>query len=406
MSAKNKTLTAAAAFAVFCLSVLFSSAALGAAARTPVETLDEVYFDGRKLVYAYTIQSRCGADKHDSEVELYVEKTSSRKNKKVLALFVEITDVSPEGDCGGEAGEVTVAAEKNIRRLIRDELSDLEDEGYAMAPDLAVELPPVRPGLAGLSASSVVGGSVELPTRRVEPEEAVATPPPAPEPPKVVDVVEVDYVSGWHCHLRKNDGSRRDGFDGYGSTVEEARNAAASGCLSTNHPKCFDFSADPAHTTCRFELRERQKVVQYNSDELPAGAQTSSWTCELWKNDGSRKDGFRGTAATEAEARARAARGCGRTNHPLCEQFSLDTAHTACTPLIRLEKPKPETLWTCTLWKKDGSRKDGFSGTGATEAEARRATLPGCHRTNHPKCVEWSLDPAHTACKVELYYPE
>ncbi|MFH1538632.1 MAG: hypothetical protein ABIH66_06715 [bacterium] len=411
MKTKNAALITFVAFGALCLSVIFSGAASGAEKRTPVETLDEVFFDGNKLVFAYTIESKCEESKHSAEVELYVDKTSSQNNKKVIALYIDITDVSPEDACVGEAAGVTVAAEKGVGRLIREELSALEKDGYAIPPDVAVELLPVRAKTAGASTLGGVSAPVVLPGKAVEgAREPAPAPPPTPqatpEPPKVVDVVEVDYAPAWRCQLRKNDGSRKDGFDGYGSTVEEARNDAASGCLSTNHPKCFDFSKDPAHTQCDFELRETQKVVQYSSDKLPANAETISWTCELWKSDGSRKDGFSGTAATEAEARSQAARGCGRTNHPLCEQFSLDAAHTSCARALMVRKPKPETLWTCALWKKDGSRKDGFGGTGPTEAEARRDTLPGCYRTNHPKCNEWSLDPAHTACEVKLVYPE
>ncbi len=60
----------------------------------------------------------------------------------------------------------------------------------------------------------------------------------------------------WTCKLRKNDGSRRDGFDGKGFTEHEARNAAAVACRSTKNPHCYNYSMDNNHTTCDMTLVE------------------------------------------------------------------------------------------------------------------------------------------------------
>lgn len=400
MKRNLKTILVAAA------ALLLAAVMAGAAAKkTPVDVLDEVYFDGKKIIFAYTVSSVCPKAKHTPEVTVFAEKSPGKK--KVTALYVEIQDGEPAEGCGSKAAEVTVAKEMDLGAVIKAELADLAEQGYTPADGLTVGLPGVAPRVRG---ASIAGGSVTIPRQKKEEDVktgGTTTPAPkAPPPPTKVKVVEVDYQPMWHCFLRKNDGSRRDGFDGYGSTIEEARNDAAQGCMSTRHGSCLDFSKDPAHTSCGFELQERETAKEYDSDKIPQGTKIMAWNCELWKRDGARKDGFSGRGATEAEARAEAARGCGRTNHPLCEEFSQQAEHTTCAAEMRYEKPKPKTLWTCVLWKNDGSRRDGFKGTGETEDEARRNSRPGCYATNNGLCDQYSMDPSHTPCSAELYYPE
>ena len=64
----------------------------------------------------------------------------------------------------------------------------------------------------------------------------------------------------------------------------------------------------------------------------------------------------------------------------------------------------PIFLWSCELWKRDGARKDGFTGTGETEREARHSAARGCMTTNNPSCDIWSNDPAHTQCRPPHQY--
>jgi hypothetical protein len=122
----------------------------------------------------------------------------------------------------------------------------------------------------------------------------------------------------------------------------------------------------------------------------------------LYKNDGSRSDGFTGSGATESDARANAAAMCRATKHPKCDAFALDSGHTSCSAAMRYEMPKPAYAWVCSLYKNDGSRKDGFRGSGATEQEARRDAAAGCRNTSNPHCDIFSMDPAHTTCSVEF----
>ena len=186
----------------------------------------------------------------------------------------------------------------------------------------------------------------------------------------------------------------------------ERRMAAANACARTNHPQCVAFSNDPNHTTCEVSFAETEKVVEYSSNDLPEGSFVDSWACTLWKKDGSRNDGFQGSGKTVDEARQAAAKGCKVTNNPNCDVYSRDKSHTQCLPAVRYNAPKPEAVWSCTLWKKDGARNDGFKGQGSTELEARRDTISGCLRTNNPHCDAYAMDPDHTQCTVDFYSPQ
>jgi hypothetical protein len=355
-----------------------------------IKTLDSVYFDGVTLNYSYTVDSKCPANSHSSFVEL----SPVTKDKYVTGFKVEVIDAAYESKCSAKASTVSVSGKENLAVIIERESNKQKAKGLKIAPEYTIQLLPVKPSKDGIAQGPT---GVSAPP-------AVAS-QPKPVIPQKVMVNVVEYTAGWKCELWKRDGARKDGFVGTGSTLDEARNNAAISCMSTNNPYCHDYAKNPAHTTCDVQINEKSKLVEYDYDKLPASAAVSSWSCNLLKNDGSSRDGFIGEGTTEQEARSRAASLCKSTNNPLCDQYSQNDNHTSCAPAYLYKGPKPSTQWTCTLYKRDGARNDGFTGTGSTEKEARNNTVPGCQRTNHPKCYDFSVDPSHTSCSVDLVYP-
>ncbi len=365
--------------------------------RAPVDALDEVSYDGTFITVIYTVDSRCKAPDHKTIVEFESEKTASKAKKAVVALTARVYDSAPEQDCEGRLAAVVVKSTLDFSKLVEGELSGLRDKDYSIDPDYIVNLPAVRPPLPD------DGHSRKPPAESGDASGSVVK---QAAPVTKVKVVNVNYVPAWKCLLNKNDGSSRDGFTGIGPTLDEARRNSVSQCLSTGNPSCNAFSADPAHTACEAGLTTQESVAEYDSDKLPEGARTESWNCILRKSDGSRKDGFTGAAATEEEARAQAASGCQRTNNPQCDAYSTDDAHTKCEPRVVVEGPKPQAVYKCTLWKNDGSRKDGFGGSGPTMQDAQRDAASGCQRTNNPNCLAYATDPAHTQCTADFVYPD
>lgn len=61
------------------------------------------------------------------------------------------------------------------------------------------------------------------------------------------------------------------------------------------------------------------------------------------------------------------------------------------------------TQWECVLFKRDGAKRDGFTGVNKDQRQARAEASQGCKRTNNPRCDEWSLDPDHTTCRLVQY---
>ncbi|HOO56503.1 MAG TPA: hypothetical protein PLN69_06755 [bacterium] len=365
-----------------------------------IEKLDIVSYDGNILSFSYTVESKCPAMSHEATVEI----TPVIKNREAVAFEISVYDAAYESRCNGPETLITVTGNENIARLLEMSLLGVEEDGYRIAKDHAIYLPPLnsRPSKSGdMLTPPGAGGPM--------PGGGRPDTPPRSEVqviPTKVPVNYIEYAPSWKCVLYKRDGARKDGFTGNGNTIEQARNNAASGCMRTNNPYCHDYAQDPAHTTCEVELIESASIKEFDSDKLPANASISEWACLLNKNDGSRNDGFRGVGQTEEQARAQAAGYCNRTNNPLCDTYANDSSHTSCEASYVAYGPKPEAVWSCTLWKRDGARKDGFEGQGKTESEARQNTISGCQRTNNPYCYDYAMDPSHTPCEVQFIYPE
>lgn len=386
MNRINKKIAAAGIALIAGITLAALTAVSQYADEKQVETLDSVGINGGTISFTYTIESKCPARSHDSSIEVKEQKS----NGVVEGFTVKIFDAAYESECKGEKTSVTVSGSANLKRAVDAKLKELQKAGARIGANLTYKLPPLN-----MAALENAGDDEDKDTSGGTKKTML---------PVMVDVTVVEYTPIWKCTLWKNDGAKKDGFEGTGSTIDEARRDAAQGCKRTNNPRCDEYSQSPEHTNCQADLQETSKVVQMDSNKLPAGTQLASWDCTLNKKDGARDDGFVGTGKTEMEAREDAAAKCARTNNPKCDLFASDDTHTACAPKMAFYGPKPYAQWKCTLWKNDGARKDGFEGTGATEAEARQDTILGCKRTNNPYCVQYSKDPKHTPCGVEFVY--
>jgi hypothetical protein len=96
---------------------------------------------------------------------------------------------------------------------------------------------------------------------------------------------------------------------------------------------------DLDHTSCEQAPKKNSRAVEYAREDIPEQARFHGWECELWKNDGARKDGFTGAGPTIEDAREQAIEGCKRTNNEYCTLYGQDAEHTACMPLLVFEKP-------------------------------------------------------------------
>jgi len=390
--------TAAASMIIIAAAAIYTVVASAAASsadkpkKTYIDALDTLTYDGEKLAFSYSVFSNCEASEHETYIELTVEKTAGKTKKSVNSVTVTISDVSPENTCGENPSLVSVASKVNLAKSIDKELNKWVSQGYAISQDLNVSLPslrrPVEGGYAGIEpVSEKTYGGAPLPK------------------PQVVTVTYIEYQPQWKCTLYKRDGARKDGFTGTGSTIDAARQGAIRGCATTNNPYCHDYAMDPAHTTCDVQILESAREEFMPAANVPAGAR-SMYTCILNKNDGSTQDGFKATADTEDAARVATANLCKKTNNSRCDSYAYDANHTSCTQSSVVAGPKPSVMWKCTLYKRDGARKDGFAGSGNNELEARRDTIAGCMTTNNPYCEKYAMDPAHTPCSAELVYPQ
>jgi len=220
-----------------------------------------------------------------------------------------------------------------------------------------------------------------------------------------VSVVRRTYSPLFRCTLYKNDGSRKDGFEGVGGTIEDAINQAVAGCHSTNNPYCSQYGNDPNHTTCKFDVAASEAVTEYDADKLPdiTGA-VSAYTCSL-KSSGARAATYYGTGASEQDARTAAANSCNKDNLFNCLDLSKNPDYTTCGGSYLIDGPRPSMLWSCSLYKNDGSRRDGFEGQGDSIDEARNKAAAVCKSTNNPYCDAYAKDPAHTKCATKVVYP-
>jgi hypothetical protein len=382
LSPKNITATLVLA-AVLCAGLravavrVGDNKVFGKQTKSVVTRLDAISFNGATLSLVYTLQSPCPASEHTTELAMDTE----RQGKKVVAFRLKITDSAPAQGCRGAAGPVTVSHTADFRALYDATASEALRAGFTVDPNAFLYMPEVNP-----LASD--GAAVDIGAGTIAPPATGAAPPPAQVAPPV-SITLVEYEPVYECTTWKRDGARKDGFTGTGSSLEEARKGAANGCARTNHPMCVAFSQNPEHTDCTVSFQKAEKLVQLGADAQGQGAAVTGWSCALgnyqgsgatmdqasrqtldrcraanamncdawvrsgsmscapslryampqpqaqwacmlWKNDGARKDGFRGTGNTEIEARRAASRGCKTTNNPSCDTWSLDPAHTRC----------------------------------------------------------------------------
>ncbi|MEW6201122.1 MAG: hypothetical protein AB1546_04050 [bacterium] len=331
------------------LLTLFLSSPIRASEQ-PVEVLDKMNFDGALLHYTYTVLSDCpAADMHKTVVE--VKQTGIFACTAIVKLRVQVKDSSEETECIDSKKPIKITGKANLRQLAEEYL---EEKGGCESGDVEeyrFEFPPVKisPRSPNLS---------DLPEMRIPNPESAS-------PVRKVRVVRKTYQPMFECILYKRDGSRKDGFKGTAETMEDAVQKAIAGCHTTNNPRCMEYAKDPAHTTCKFNPIEKEIVEEYDSDKLPnLDGATVSWSCPV-----------------------------GKSNDD-----------DDCIKSYVIEESKPYLIYRCVLYKNDGSRRDGFEGAAETELEARAIAAQGCKRTNHPSCDAFSLDPAHTTCIMKVNY--
>jgi hypothetical protein len=351
---------------------------------TDITLLDALSYNGSTMSFSYTLTSECPAGDHATEVII----DNERRDKKVLAFRLKITDVAPEGVCAGPAGPVTVSYAVDFRSMLDAAITELQRAGFTVDENAIIHMLNVRPLMPG-----AVAGNYEIGPVTPQPP---AGPPPAGDvqvqPPASVTFVE--YKPQYECTTWKQDGARKDGFTGTGSTLEQARKGAANGCARTHHPQCVDFSQDPNHTTCNVTLQQTEKTVNLSAGDQ--GVSVSQWSCSLGS--------YQGSGGTMEQARTKAQELCKAAGNPNCDAWTR-SGTAACLPSLRYTTPQPQAVWACMLWKNDGARNDGFRGTGSSEIEARRNAITGCLTTNNAYCDTYAMDPAHTRCDVELVTP-
>lgn len=358
---------------------------------TTVKALDSININNRTLAYAYTVNSRCPASSHDNSLLI----STVNIQKLINSFVIKIMDSANESQCSGALNAVAISGTIDLASAVRSKSREMMNRGYRIDPEATVVLPPVR-SAAFANANVGSGGGVYSGWQN------------RTSLPSTVDVVFIDYTPIWRCTLYKNDNSLTDGFEGTGATMDEARRNASANCKATYSPYCDQYSNSPDHTTCDSQLQETTRVGRYNTNNLPAGTTRDAWKCVLNRNDGLSgvPDGFEGFGNSESAARANAASKCSATSNSNCNYYSTDVSHTACARQMVVYGPKPSTVWNCTLRKNDGSRNDGFNGSGSTESEARNNTISGCQTTSNPYCTQYANDPAHTECSVAFVNPQ
>jgi hypothetical protein len=373
--------------------IVMSVVGLAGSGRTKIDAVDGLYFDGETMVIVYSVISGCEADSHNGELEFEPETEHNVSKKTVIKLKAIVYDNKTQVFCDKKGKSVTVETKLDFKKALRDKISELRRAGYAVDSDYSVSLPPIMP--------AYLSGRITLDTGHDKPKEDIDT-----ETPSFALVEAVDYSLSWHCNLDKHSEARRNNFDGYGATEAEARRAAEKGCAVTNaaNPNCYEMSVNPDYTACDVDLKESLNYKQYKYGELPQNLEGDGWSCELRHEDKWGKGGIIGKGQTMEDARLDAAKQCNGAGHLNCDNFSTDSAHTACMPLFKSNAPKPVPVWTCVLDKHSAARKNSFAGTGSTKDDAKRDAESGCARTNavNPNCHEMSLSPKYTSCTVEL----
>jgi hypothetical protein len=382
---KIATAVGTAAFAGIMALTAFSQNAR----ETNIKALDSVGINGGSIDYTYTVSSKCPARSHDSSVEV----TAKTTQKVVNAFSITIYDTTYESRCNARIGDVTVSGSADLAQEIADKSDEMRRKGYRISPSATFVLPPIsiepfgnagtvsdtqpppyhgprqttgprnptEPVMVDVTEISYKpawhcklfkndgarndgfdgnGATIEE-ARRAASQGCRSTNNPycdaySKSPGHTTCDVQLQettkvnrYDSNnpppnavrdtWACTLNRNDGAGGDGFTGIGRTEEDARSDAANKCSPTNRSQCGSYSTDNRHTSCA------QRMVLYGPKPQAA------WKCTMYKNDGSRNDGFAGAGSTETEARSNTIPGCQSTNNPYCQQYSTDPVHTQCT---------------------------------------------------------------------------
>lgn len=383
-----------------------------------IYVVDSLFYDGKAIDITYSVKSDCSPSQHIGGLDFEIDSKDVSSHKIVIGLKSAVYDIVQSNECRKGKDMIKVSFNLDFQNHVAEMIERLKEEGYEIADDYYVQLPKtyVAKNTVNAAATPATGGNSTgwedvstgstLPERRPGgTSNTGSTVQRRPEVGTTYTVIRKDYSLQWHCNLDKHSPAKKNNFDGYGSTEDEARRDAGSGCARTNavNPNCSEMSWDPYYTTCDVDLQETAGTTE-TVTVLPDGAQLQGWSCLLNKNDGSRRDGFTGEGASIEEAQASAASMCMSTNNPLCEEYSLDGNHTSCNGMYMVNATPPQLTWTCVLDKHSPAKRNTFYGTGSTKDEARQQARAGCAPTNpvNPNCSEMSLDPKYTTCTVAL----
>lgn len=418
---KNK-LSKIVVIAVLMAAVMFSGPSRYAAdsAAERIYVVDSLYYDGSAIDITYSVRSGCSPSQHIGGLDFELDSKEVSSHNLVVGLKAVVYDIVQSDECRKGTDMIKVSFNLDFQKHVAEMIERLTEKGYEVTNDYYLELPktyvvksdtkvtitPSAPSGNGSGWEDVATDN--RPQRYPDAGTTSGTGSTIQRRPAVgttYTVIRKDYALQWHCNLDKHSPAKKNNFDGYGSTEDEARRDAGSGCARTNavNPNCSEMSWDPYYTTCDVDLQETTGTTE-TVTAIPDGAQLQGWSCLLNKNDGSRRDGFTGEGASIEEAQASAANMCMSTNNPLCEEYSLDGDHTSCNGMYMVNATPPQLTWTCVLDKHSPAKRNTFYGTGSTKDEARQSARAGCAPTNpvNPNCSEMSLDPKYTSCTVTL----
>ncbi len=392
--------------------------------KVQVKYLDKVEFDGKTMKFTYTLLSKCPAKYHTPSIELNTNIVFSNGKKQLDTIKVVINDTIENSIRCVETAYVQINSSINLYKLIKEKTDELTKEKVYVGDYYAIILPQVRISSSKdeevydiSSIAAPYDGSDEAYEEEEEEEEEEESSKSkkfysiddyfkTPDERGKVKVTRKFYTSLWYCQLWKRDGSKKDGFDGYGKTLEEARNESIRGCKRTNNPKCAEFAVDPQHTECKFSIKEEVEEKEYSEESialLRLKPTQSQWTCYFY--DKTTGDKITSSShATQESAINDLIKQCNKEKLYGCEEALSDSLYRVCNGSMYIEEPKPKLRWKCILFKKDGSKRDGFEGVGDTEFEARNQAAKQCQYTNNPRCFEFSTDPNHTTCNMETVY--
>ncbi|HOX29192.1 MAG TPA: hypothetical protein PLQ76_08580, partial [bacterium] len=170
-----------------------------------IAAVDDLFYDGAKMVVVYGVESGCPAGSHETELDFEPSAVKKGSVKTITELQTVITDVVDEGECTGRTRVVSIKSELNVEQALGMKLDELKGEGYVIDKEYKLTLPRVMPNYSNGKLNAEKGKISESDaTPNVKPDTAI--------------IETVSYSLAWHCNLDKHSNARRNNFDGYGAS--------------------------------------------------------------------------------------------------------------------------------------------------------------------------------------------